>query len=362
MISTTIRSKAEEDGCSESTLRWPLSSGQPREAEISSAEMEVYWRAVLSKNARFDGLFVYAVRSTGIFCRPSCPARRPRRDNVVFYRAIDMARLAGFRPCRRCHPQMYEQALLKQRQDRELEIARDVQRAMQPVEPPRIDGWDMSAVADPYNQVGGDYYDFIQCGNDRVIVSLGDVSGKGIGAGMLTASLHAAIRILSTRGIPIGQICSELNDYVYTSTSAAMFLTLFCAELNPATGSLVFSNAGHCPAILIRPTGEVRRLSVGGIPIGMIDNASYAEGTEKMEPGDVLIAYSDGVSEMISDSGREFGVGNLIDVLRRNIACSASELRNRIGGALSRFSHARGPGDDVSLMVVKRNPTTGVES
>ena len=361
MISTTIRSQAEE-GCLESTHRWPLSSRQPREVEISSAEMEVYWRAVLSKNARFDELFVYAVRSTGIFCRPSCPARRPRRDNVVFYRAMDMARLAGFRPCRRCHPQMYEQVLLKQHQDRELEIARDVQRAMQPVEPPRIDGWDMSAVADPYNQVGGDYYDFIRCGNDRVIVSLGDVSGKGIGAGMLTASLHAAVRILSTRGVPIGQICSELNDYVYTSTSAAMFLTLFCAALNPATGSLLFSNAGHCPAILIRPTGEIRRLSVGGIPIGMIDNASYAEGTEEMRPGDVLIVYSDGVSEMISDSGREFGVGNLIDVLRRNIACSASELRNRVGGALSKFSAARGPADDVSLMVIKRNPAAGIES
>ena len=148
VISTTIRSQAEE-GCLESTHRWPLSSRQPREVEISSAEMEVYWRAVLSKNARFDGLFVYAVRSTGIFCRPSCPARRPRRDNVVFYRAMDMARLAGFRPCRRCHPQMYEQVLLKQHQDRELEIARDVQRAMQPVEPPRIDGWDMSCGSRP---------------------------------------------------------------------------------------------------------------------------------------------------------------------------------------------------------------------
>src|SRR5512134_3654055 len=124
-------------------------------------EPEARWRAVLAHDARSDGAFVYAVRSTGIYCCPSCPSRRPHRRHVAFFRHPAEAEAAGFRPCKRCRPRTFEELRERHRMSEELKLAREIQARLQPA-PPAIEGWDILGASMPCREMGGDYYDFLR--------------------------------------------------------------------------------------------------------------------------------------------------------------------------------------------------------
>jgi serine phosphatase RsbU (regulator of sigma subunit) len=325
---------------------------------MRAADAEKLWRAVQSRDAGFDGTFVFAVRSTGIYCRPSCPARRPRREQVVFFHLPEAAERAGFRSCQRCQPRMFIEALEKRRMDEELEVAAEIQMRLQPVVPPIVEGWEIIGVSTPCLEVGGDYYDFFKRKKDnRLVIALGDVAGKGVGAALLMSSLHAAVRAQSQMRASVVEVMSEINQYIYENTPSNEFLTLFYAELDPKSARLVYSNAGHNPPILGRCSGEIVRLEAGGLPIGISPEASYSERAVVFSPGDVLVIYSDGISESVNGEDEEFGESRLIEVVRQNLDCPASCLRDRINEALRRFAGAAPPEDDMSLIILKR--TTG---
>jgi len=146
----------------------------------------------------------------------------------------------------------------------------------------------------------------------------------------------------------------EINRYLYENTPSNKFVTLFYGKLNHESGVLTYSNGGHNPPALIQSNGEVRKLEVGGLPIGVMQNSTYREGEVEFRPGDVLIIYSDGITESVNDSGEEFGETRLIDVARRYLDRSAAGLRDRIDEALSRFVGTAAPVDDMTLMIVKR--------
>ena len=147
----------------------------------------------------------------------------------------------------------------------------------------------------------------------------------------------------------------EINRYLYENTPSNKFVTLFYGKLNPESGVLTYSNGGHNPPALIQSGGEVIKLEVGGLPIGVMQNSVYREGQVEFRPGDVLIIYSDGITESINDEGEEFGEARLIDVARRYVDRSAAGLRDRIDEALSRFVGSAAPVDDMTLMIVKRS-------
>jgi sigma-B regulation protein RsbU (phosphoserine phosphatase) len=213
----------------------------------------------------------------------------------------------------------------------------------------------MTGVSFPSREIGGDYYDFILRKRDsRLIIALGDVAGKGTGAALLMSSLHAAVRAQSQTRASIGGVMGEINAYIYENTPSNKFVTLFYGEIDPEAGLLVYSNAGHNQPVLLRRSGEAIKLDVGGLPIGILPTASYEEGQVQFEPGDVLVIYSDGISESVNEDGEEFGEERLIEVIRKNIDRSSSSLRDRIDEALSRFVGAGSPVDDMTLMVVKR--------
>ncbi|HST20324.1 MAG TPA: SpoIIE family protein phosphatase [Blastocatellia bacterium] len=253
------------------------------------------------------------------------------------------------------HERLLEERLEKRRMEEELKVASEIQMRLQPVAPPQIEGWDMTGVSFPCREIGGDYYDFIRRKSDnRLIVAVGDVSGKGTGAALLMSSLHAAVRAQSQTRLAISGVMREINEYIFENSPSNKFLTLFYGELDPETGTLVYSNGGHNTPMLMRATGEIIMLDQGGLPIGMMKGVQYQEATVFFNPGDSLIIYSDGITESINDRDEEFGEERLIEVVKHNLSRSASGIRDRIDEALSRFVGTTAPVDDMTLMIIKR--------
>jgi serine phosphatase RsbU (regulator of sigma subunit) len=254
------------------------------------------------------------------------------------------------------HERLLEEILEKRRMEEELKVASEIQMRLQPVAPPKLAGWDMTGVSFPSREIGGDYYDFIHRKRDnRLVVALGDVAGKGTGAALLMSSLHAAVRAQSQTGGSIGEVMGEINTYIYENTPSNKFVTLFYAELEPESALLRYSNGGHNQPIMMRKSGEAVRLDVGGLPIGILPSAGYEEGAITFEPGDVLVIYSDGINESVNELGEEFGEERLIEVVQKNLNRSASGLRDRIDEALSRFVAGTPAPDDMTLVIVKRS-------
>ncbi len=253
------------------------------------------------------------------------------------------------------HERLLEERLEKRRMEEELKVASEIQMRLQPVAPPQIEGWDMTGVSFPCREIGGDYYDFIRRKSDnRLIVAVGDVSGKGTGAALLMSSLHAAVRAQSQTRLAISGVMREINEYIFENSPSNKFLTLFYGELDPETGTLVYSNGGHNTPMLMRAAGEIISLDQGGLPIGMMKGVQYQEATVFFNPGDSLIIYSDGITESINDRDEEFGEERLIEVVKHNLSRSASGIRDRIDEALSRFVGTTAPVDDMTLMIIKR--------
>ncbi len=250
---------------------------------------------------------------------------------------------------------LLDERLEKRRMEEELKVASEIQMRLQPFSPPRIDGWDMTGVSFPCREIGGDYYDFIHRKRDsHLILAVGDVSGKGTGAALLMSSLHAAVRAQSQTRSRISEVMGEINQYIFENSPSNKFLTLFYGELAPDTGALAYSNGGHNPPIFVRRSGEVERLDTGGLPIGMMQGVAYQEASVKFEPGDVLVIYSDGITESINEKDEEFDEERLIEVVKNNLGRSASGIRDRIDEALSRFVGTTAPVDDMTLMIIKR--------
>jgi serine phosphatase RsbU (regulator of sigma subunit) len=250
---------------------------------------------------------------------------------------------------------LLDERLEKRRMEEELKVASEIQMRLQPFAPPRLEGWDMTGVSFPCREIGGDYYDFIQRKRDnRLVVAVGDVSGKGTGAALLMSSLHAAVRAQSQARSTISEVMGEINQYIFENSPPNKFLTLFYAELDPETGTLAYSNGGHNPPMMVRQNGDVERLDTGGLPIGMMQGVAYEQAIVTFEPGDVLVIYSDGITESVNEREEEFEEERLIEVVKNNTGRSASGIRDRIDEALSRFVGTTAPVDDMTLMIIKR--------
>ena len=250
---------------------------------------------------------------------------------------------------------LLDERLEKRRMEEELKVASEIQMRLQPFAPPKIEGWDMTGVSFPCREIGGDYYDFIHRKRDsHLIVAVGDVSGKGTGAALLMSSLHAAVRAQSQTRASISEVMAEINQYIFENSPSNKFLTLFYGELDPDTGTLAYSNGGHNAPIFVRRGGEVERLDKGGLPIGMMQGVVYQEASVAFERGDVLVIYSDGITESINEREEEFDEERLIEVVKDNLGRSASGVRDRIDEALSRFVGTTAPVDDMTLMIIKR--------
>jgi serine phosphatase RsbU (regulator of sigma subunit)/pSer/pThr/pTyr-binding forkhead associated (FHA) protein len=236
----------------------------------------------------------------------------------------------------------------------ELALASEIQLRLHPETPPALPSYDMIGVSFPCHEVGGDYYDFIEKRDGRWVIALGDVSGKGTGAALLMSSVHAAVRAHARTRLSASEIVSEINQYIYDNTPANRYVTLFYSELDPRSHQLTYINGGHNSPLLVRASGEVTRLDIGGFPVGITPFGDYREGWVEIEPGDALVIYSDGVTESLNEAGEEFDEARLIEVVQKNRGRTAAGLRDRIDEALAKFVGKASAVDDLTMVILKR--------
>ncbi|HZN10357.1 MAG TPA: SpoIIE family protein phosphatase [Blastocatellia bacterium] len=247
----------------------------------------------------------------------------------------------------------------KKRLAEELAVASEIQLRLQPATPMPIPGYELLGMSFPCFEVGGDYYDFIEKRDGRFVIALGDVSGKGTGAALLMSSVHAAVRAQTTTRLSACEVVGEINHYIYDNTPSNRYVTLFYSELDARAHQLTYINAGHNAPLLVRASGEVTRLDVGGFPVGITPDGEYREGWVQIEPGDVLVIYSDGVTESLDEAGEEFGEARLIEVVQKHRGRTAAGLRDRIDEALTRFVGKAKTVDDLTLVILKRMKDEG---
>ncbi|MER3632115.1 MAG: hypothetical protein C4325_08105 [Blastocatellia bacterium] len=248
-----------------------------------------------------------------------------------------------------------EERLIRERMERELELASEIQHRFQPSAPPFVPGYQFQGISFSCYEIGGDYYDFVRREDGTLLIALGDVSGKGTAAALLMSSLHAAIHAQVAAGTSLEKAVISVNRYLTENTPTNRFVTLFAAELHPDSGKLLYINAGHNPAILCHLEGGIELLSSGGLPIGLMETAEYDLAATQLEPGDLLVIYSDGVTEATNVAGEEFGLDRLVDVVSKSISLSAAAVRDKIESSLSEFSGSAPANDDITLVIVKRD-------
>jgi phosphoserine phosphatase RsbU/P len=238
----------------------------------------------------------------------------------------------------------------------DLEIAREIQQAMLPRAAYQTPGLEAFGMTRPANTVGGDFYDILPLPDGRVLLALGDVAGKGSPAALLMALLLAMMRTLVDEGLQGAALVKRLNTQIVKHAPPSRFITLFVATLDPATGELSYVNAGQNPPLLRRSTGQYEALRLGGMALGMFDHAEYQAGHAVLGPGDVVVMYSDGVTEAENVEGHPFDEAGLQQVVEGRTWASAKELGWATFAAVDEHSRERKLLDDVTVLVLRRLP------
>ncbi|HEX9187511.1 MAG TPA: SpoIIE family protein phosphatase [Vicinamibacteria bacterium] len=247
---------------------------------------------------------------------------------------------------------LLEESLEKRRMEEDMRMAAEIQNGLLPREAPRLPGWDLAGCNRPCRTVGGDYYDFAIEGG-RLLLALGDVSGKGTGAALLMTVLRAAVRAHWTEP-SLSEAVARINRTVCQNVPSSKYVTFFLAALDPLSGRLDFVNAGHNPPLLVRKDGSVEKLSDGGLVLGMFENIVYDGGRVELRPGDSLVVYSDGVTETWDPDGEEFGEESLIPLAVKSRTLDAESLQNVILREIERFEAGARATDDRTIVVLRR--------
>jgi serine phosphatase RsbU (regulator of sigma subunit) len=234
----------------------------------------------------------------------------------------------------------------------ELNIARQVQIALSPTALRQAERFDVSAASVPSRFLGGDFYDFIALDDQRYAFALGDISGKGIGAALMAAMSQGAIQAEFASHQPLSNVISHVNKVLIQKSASGHFLTLFCAVLD-AEGRFQFVNAGHNPPILARADGRIELLSTGALLLGAFTFASYEAKETQLGPGDVIVIYTDGVTEAVNSSEEMFGDERLESLVRGLRGMSADEIKTRILDEVIAFTRGLPQGDDITLITIK---------
>jgi sigma-B regulation protein RsbU (phosphoserine phosphatase) len=266
------------------------------------------------------------------------------RAAEVFALMIENSRLTG-------------RALEQEKLRRDLALAAEVQRRLLPPQPPGNGAVSLAAFTLPARTVGGDYYDFLELGNERIGIAVADVSGKGIAAALLMSVVQASLRVIAAdTDVPLSQLVEKMNQFLYRSSGANKYATFFYAQIERGGRWLRFVNAGHNPPYLARSTEagiEITELGAGGPPLGLFPKIQCEETDLELLPGDVMVAFTDGVPEALNAEGEEFGEERLKELLRASHGCGAEEISARISSQVGDWMGATEQYDDVTIVVMK---------
>src|SRR5437899_3207173 len=248
---------------------------------------------------------------------------------------------------------LHEQLIEKKRLEGQLEVARQVQLELLPAKDPVLEGYDISAYNFPTEEVSGDYYDWVRIYDDQIGIVIADVAGKGVPAALLMAFLRASLRAASHIGYAPQISMSKVNYLLWESIERNQFVTAFYGILDATNRTLAYSNAGHNPPLLIDADGKTRFEERGGVPLGMFRDSRYYEYYATIEPGQMLVLYTDGVNEASNPSGEEYGGQRLVAAALQGRHLSARELIDFIHRDVIDWTDGRGAHDDVTFFIVK---------
>jgi phosphoserine phosphatase RsbU/P len=278
-----------------------------------------------------------------------------RHCAAQFALMIENARLTG---------RIVEQERLR----RDLALAVEVQKRLLLGQPPEASVAALAAVSLPARSIGGDYYDFIDLGDHRLGIALADVSGKGVAAALIMSVVQASLRIISSEGdVSLPQLAAKMNRFLHRSTASNCYATFFYAQIDARNRQLRYVNAGHNPPYLLRavdghPAGSVdnsvaciQELSTGGTVLGLFPETSYQEATVDLRRGDVLVAFTDGVTEARNPEDEEFGEDRLKELLLRVVHLAVDEISARISAELTDWTRHAPQHDDMTFIVMKVN-------
>jgi sigma-B regulation protein RsbU (phosphoserine phosphatase) len=239
----------------------------------------------------------------------------------------------------------------------ELQKAREIQLRLLPQRPPEPPGYLLAGVSFPSLAVGGDYFDFVPLPGGGVLLAVGDVAGKGLDAALSMSSLHACVRSQAQVGRPLADLVRQVNHYLVDHLPYNKFATLFCGILDPGLHELAYVNAGHNPPLLVGKDGTVRELAATGMPTGLTKEAEYVVTTVPLAPGDLLLAYSDGVTDASPHElgGEPLGTEGLAAMVAPLRALPPRELLDRLDEELETFLQGRDPDDDLTMVAVRRS-------
>ena len=252
------------------------------------------------------------------------------------------------------HARLSEIELAERAMAKELNQAAQIQKGLLPSAAPKIEGMDIAAKTSACRGVGGDYYDYLTFPDGRLALIVGDVAGKGMPASLLMSSLQARVKVLFETGDDLSQKITRLNKATTANCPENRFITFFMTVANPVTGELTYSNAGHNPPLLVRAGGGHDQLEGGGMILGILPMAVYEESTVHMASGDVLVLFSDGVTEAVDPLDEDFGEQRLADLVFSMRDRQAIDIVNAVHIEVAKFTQGAPPADDITVLVARR--------
>jgi sigma-B regulation protein RsbU (phosphoserine phosphatase) len=235
----------------------------------------------------------------------------------------------------------------------ELERAAEIQRQILPGRSPSVAGLELAGYNAPCQTVGGDYYDFLKRTDGKVLVAVGDVAGKGMSAALLMVNLQARVQMLAEHHTGPAEMVSHLNRAMNVACPDNRFVTFFLCQIDPSAGEFAYCNAGHNPPFIVDAAGGVQWLEGGGPVLGIFPDLTYEQRVARLKPGELIVVYSDGVTEMRNPQGEEFGEDRLLEVVRANRHLGPEELVDTVNRTLDQFAEDAAPPDDVTLVLAR---------
>ena len=249
--------------------------------------------------------------------------------------------------------QLHQQLIDKERMEKELALARGIQRSLLPESMPSVEGFDIALLNEPCYAVGGDYYDFLSLGPRTLLVVIADVEGKGVSSALVMSNLQATLRALVLHLHSLNEIAEALNRMIYNHTRAEKYMSLFMGLIDTKRQALHYINCGHVPPVIVRPGSEPISLTEGGMVVGLFESATYERGQVKLQSGDVMVLCTDGITESMDAHHDEYGSERLIKKVSETASGSASDIVQAVSSDVARYSRQGTHIDDKVMIAIK---------
>ena len=290
------------------------------------------------KKGKIVGVFQILNKEKGFFSE----------DDLSFLSALSIPATLAIENAR-----LHESEIAFQRVERELEVAAEIQRQILPTILPKMEGVQLGAISIPCHAVGGDFYDVYKIDDHRIVMTIADVSGKGIPAALLVSTLHASLHAYRELHYSLVELVTKLSQFIYENSTTEKFITFVICIIDTKTSTLHCVNAGHCFPLLIRADGTMEELKNNGFALGMLPDSTYEEETIKLRSGDIITLYTDGISESMNEKHDMYGNLRLSKVLSRYRGFHVNEMRDEILKDVKSFSVNPAQDDDITMVLMK---------